>query len=167
MSFHALPGILQLAIALPLITLIFADCLTTLSHMYSTPMAQHSQFRDLFFIGAIFMCARSFLRTFAFSLTAVNEATNEKKESGITIIHMPHTPNKQEEATTATTTQATTAASQATTTTQATTAASQATTTTQATTKTTMQEDAPANAPTTPPPTMESKGPMQDRTMIY
>ena len=138
-----LPPLLQLAISLPLITLIFADCLTTIAHMYTAASAQHSQFRDLFFIGAICMCIKIFIKTYATTLLIVNE--KESKEE-ITILHMPVrrqaetnnaqtiTPKKQEEVITA---------------------------------ETTAQEETPAKAPTTPPPTKESKGPMQDKTMIY
>ena len=78
---------LQLTISLPIITLIFSDCISTVAFMYMQKDAKQSFARDFFFLCATVFCVFTMARTFTGTLLICVQDMSDKP--AINIIHMP------------------------------------------------------------------------------
>ena len=78
---------LQLTISLPIITLIFSDCISTVAFMYMQKDAKQSFARDFFFLCATVFCVFTMARTFMKTLLICVQDMSDKP--AINIIHMP------------------------------------------------------------------------------
>jgi hypothetical protein len=82
-----LQQILQLAISLPIITLIFSDCTSTLALMYIEKNARHSFARDFFFACAAVFIVYTVMKTFIKTMVICTQDITDN--SAVTFIHMP------------------------------------------------------------------------------
>ncbi len=123
---------MQLAITLPIITLVYYDSIFTLQHMHSKCGGEHNGLvRDLLFLCAIIACINILSRCFMKSLIIINE-----KQQELTVFSCTTSQNKNEPKK----------------------AANNTATTKQEKADSAM----PAKAPTTPPPAKESVGPNEE-----
>ena len=126
---------MQLAITLPIITLVYYDSVFTLQHMHSKCGGEHNGLvRDLLFLCAIIACINILSRCFMKSLIIINEKQQELTVISCTTRQQSNQnePKKAAKANTATSKQE--------------------------------EADSamPAKAPTTPPPAKESVGPNEE-----
>ena len=126
---------MQLAITLPIITLVYYDSVFTLQHMHSKCGGEHNGLvRDLLFLCAIIACINILSRCFMKSLIIINEKQQELTVFSCTTRQQSNqnVPKMAAKADTATSKQE--------------------------------EADSamPAKAPTTPPPAKESVGPNEE-----
>ena len=82
-----LQQILQLTISLPIITLIFSDCTSTLALMYMEKNARHSFARDFFFACAVIFIVYTVMKTLIKTMVICTQDITDN--SAVTFIHMP------------------------------------------------------------------------------
>ena len=155
---------LQLTISLPVITVIFNDCTSTLSLMYMQKDARHSFARDFFFVCAAVFCVYTVMKTFTKTIMICTQDLSDKPDVSdkptITIYHMPAAGQRASDDATANPTAATSTTNAETSTTNAATSTTDPT----PTSENSMDYKAPsspfaAKTPQTPSPANESMGP--------
>ena len=155
-------SIIQLGISLPIITMIFTECVLTLAAMYIDKRANHTFARDFFFICCVVVCLKMLMDSWLKTLVVCTQERCNSVVEEISIFRMPKL-NKDEKTakqTAATTTQ------EATTTSQAEAATSTEAATTEAAFAGKKPEPGsplPGKAPSTPSAADESKGPNEEQ----